>query len=145
LQKEQTRAKQEPFFGRLGLKKWKAKYYLIDTNDEDCSEANIETLSITESSYRAAEYPNQICEPLTEGSKVLAKLMSLFRQSRKRDNQLYGTLEVLKRNIRILVANMEKVIEKKEALDLDIEKILERCKEAEIMQMQPNLLAVKCD
>jgi hypothetical protein len=159
LQKEQTREKQEPFIGRLGLKKWKAKYYFTCRNDEDededededCSEANVEVLSTTESSYGAPsstqeeehefrEYPKQVCESLTEGNKLWTKLTSVYSESLKEDNQLYG-----EGNLYALAANTEKTEQKMKALDLDIEKFLDQYKQAEVVEKQLNLLTVKRD
>jgi chromosome segregation ATPase len=159
LQKEQTKEKQEPFFGRLGLKKRKVKYYFThknDENDEDCGEAKVDILSTTSSSYGSPsctqevgydlrDYPKQVREPPAEGSKLWTKLRSRYRQSRKEDNQLYGTFEALKGNLFILTGNIERTEEKMKALDLDIEKFLEQCKEAELLGKQSNVLAEKGD
>jgi hypothetical protein len=159
LQREQTREEEDHFFMRLGLKKWKAKYYVTHMNDEDyedCDETYVEVISTAESSYGAPSSaeeeghdlrvcPKQVCDPLTERSKLFTKLRSLYSESRKEDSQLNIKFETLKGSLYILAENIEETEEKMKGLYLDIEKFLEQCKEAEVLGKQSKLLAVKCD
>jgi methyl-accepting chemotaxis protein len=157
LQNEHRKETQEFFFASILLKNWKPTNLLTHTkDDEDCGEANFETLSAIESCYGApsgaqedqrelVEYPKQVCEPLTERSKLLTKVRSLYRQPLKEYNQLYGKFETLKGNLYVLAAYIEKTAEDIKALNLDVENIREQCKEAEELEKQLNLLAEKCD
>jgi hypothetical protein len=143
LQNEHTKEMKEPFFGSLRLKKWNPKYFFTHTKEEDeeeCGEANLKTLSATESPYGALsgtqelrENRKQVCKSLTERSKHFRKLMFLYRHSLKEDNQLYGKFET------------KKAAEMIKTLHLDVEKFCEQCKGAEAIEKRLKFITVERD
>jgi hypothetical protein len=141
LQNAQTKEKQDASSGRLKHKRRKMKTFLTHTKDEEgCGEANLRTLSGTDSPYGESsgtddewpelrEYHNKVSMPLTERNTLLMKLRYLNTHSLKEDDRLHGKFETFKGEICI-----GKTAENMTAPNPDAENIGEQLKEAEAPQ-----------